>query len=75
MSILQLNPPLPVFVVDKGAGLAHFLIDYGIEFDLYFVVFMNDTCECWTVVNSDIRGQYNITLGRVPHKGDFPTIY
>jgi hypothetical protein len=60
--MLQLNPPIPVFT-PKGEGLAHVLIDYGPEYNLMWVVFQ-DTGECWTWQNSEVRAQKNITLGR-----------
>lgn len=61
--ILQLDPPIPL-VTPKGNGLAHFMIDYGIEHHLMWVCFQNDTGECWTWRNPDIRIENNITLGR-----------
>ena len=61
--ILQLNPPLPL-TTPAGEGYAHFLIDNGIESHIQWVVFMDDTGECWTFENPDIRMQSNITLGR-----------
>lgn len=64
MSILQLNPPLPL-ETPKGSALAHFLIDYGPEFNLMWICFNDKNGECWTWQNSDIRVQKNITLGRV----------
>jgi hypothetical protein len=60
--MLRLDPPLPV-VTPQGKGLAHVLIDYGIDFDLLWVVFQ-DTGECWTWRNQDIRAESNITFGR-----------
>lgn len=62
MSMLQLNPPIPV-KTPKGKGLAHVLIDYGPEFDLFWVCFL-DNGECWTYSNKEIRSQENVTLGR-----------
>ena len=59
----QLNPPLPL-ITPKGNGWAHFLIDYGIEHDLIWVVFQDDTGECWSWLNRDIKIQSNITLNR-----------
>ena len=38
--ITQLNPPLPM-ETPKGGGWAHFLIDYGPESALLWVVFMD----------------------------------
>ena len=61
--MLQLNPPLPM-ETPKGRGLAHFLIDYGVEADLMWVVFMNGTGECWTVPNPEIRMTENWSVGR-----------
>lgn len=60
--MIQLNPPIPVFT-PKGDGYAHVLIDYGPEYNLMWVVFQ-DSGECWTWQNSEIRAQKNITLGR-----------
>ena len=69
--ILQLDPPIPVFVIDKGTALAHFLLDYGIESHLYWIGFMDNTGECWTIANPEIRAQNNVTLGRLLNlKGD-----
>lgn len=62
--ILQLNPPLPV-LTPKGPGIAHLVIDYGVEHNLMWVVFIDATGECWTYPNMDIRAQKNVTLGRV----------
>lgn len=61
--ILQLNPPLPL-ITPKGKGWAHFLIDYGQEHDLFWVVFQDETGECWTWLNNNIKIQTNITLNR-----------
>lgn len=61
--ILQLQPPIPL-ETPKGKGFAHLLIDYGPEFDLIWVVFIDETRECWSFRNVDIKIQKNITLGR-----------
>ncbi len=62
--MLQLNPPIPVNT-PKGKGMAHVLIDYGVEFDLCWVVFIDESKECWTFKNQEIRAQENITFGRL----------
>ena len=62
--ILQLNPPIPV-ETPKGPGMAHLVIDYGVEHNLFWVVFIDATGECWTYTNPEIRAQKNVTLGRV----------
>lgn len=60
--ILQLNPPIWL-ETPKGRGLAYFLIDYGADHDLLFVVFDKATRECWTWPNKDIRYDANVTMG------------
>jgi hypothetical protein len=60
--MLQLDPALPV-VTPKGKGIAHVMIDYGVEADLIWVVFQEDG-ECWCWRNQDIRAEKNITFGR-----------
>lgn len=62
--MIQLNPPLPIST-PKGPALAHFLIDYGPEHDLIWVVFQDETGECWSWRNPEIRAQKNITIGRL----------
>jgi len=64
MTILQLNPTLPVSC-PKGNGQALFLIDYGSEHNLMWVIAIDDTCEIWTYQNPEVRVQKNITMGRI----------
>lgn len=52
----------------KGKGIAHFLIDYGIEASIKWVVFIQETGECWTFPNEKVTACKNITLGRIPQK-------
>jgi len=61
--MLQLNPSIPVDT-PRGKGQAMFVIDYSPEHDLYWVTFLDESKECWTFANKDIRAQTNITLGR-----------
>jgi hypothetical protein len=63
MSILQLDPPIPV-ITPKGDGYANLLIDYGPEYNLLWVCFLDDSGECWTYDNTQIRAQKNVTMGR-----------
>lgn len=63
--LTQLNPPLPM-QTPRGSGWAHFIIDYGLESDLLWVVFMDADGSCWTVQNGEIRMSYNWTIGRRP---------
>jgi hypothetical protein len=65
--MMQLAPPIPLDT-PKGKGFAHFMIDYSQEHDLHWVVFIDETGECWTFANRDIRAQKNITLGRTLEK-------
>jgi hypothetical protein len=65
--MLQLSPSIPV-ETPKGKGQATILIDYSPEHDFYWVVFLDESRECWTFSNKDIRAQANFTIGR----GAFP---
>ena len=62
--MLQLNPTIPIVrVSDNIKGYAFLVIDYSQEHDLMFTRAMNNG-EIWTLKNSDIRVEQNITLGR-----------
>lgn len=63
MTVLRIDPPLWLDT-PRGGGLAHFLIDYGIEADLVWVCFQSDTGECWSYRNPDVRATRNETVGR-----------
>lgn len=63
MSMLQLDPPIPM-TTPKGEGFAHILLDYGPESDLYWTVLITETGEIWTYANRHVRAAKNITLGR-----------
>lgn len=67
MNLLQLEPSIPL-MTPKGRGRAIVLIDYGIEENLLWVVFLDETGECWTFQNKHIHAEPNITMGakRVP---------
>jgi hypothetical protein len=62
--IIQINPPLPIWSEKYGNGLAHFVIDYGIESHLYWVVFLDSDGSCRTLQNPEVRMQFNETAGR-----------
>ena len=63
--MLRLDPPIPMFVKDKGYGLAQICIDNGIDHDLQWVVFLHDDGRCWTARNSEITAVHNETIGRI----------
>jgi len=63
MMIIQLDPPIPL-ETPKGRSMAHMAIDYGTEYSLMFVTFINETGECWIFRNSEVRLCTNITFGR-----------
>lgn len=69
MSLLQLSPTLPLST-PKGAGQAWFLIDYGPEHHLIYVVAIDATGELWSFDNTQVRAQKNITMGRLLNKGN-----
>lgn len=62
-NITRIEPPIPV-MTPKGRALAHFLLYAGLENDLMWVCFQDDTGECWTWENAYIRARVNITVGR-----------
>lgn len=62
--IVQLNPVIPL-ETPKGKGYAWFLLDYGEEHHLMWVVAIDETGEIWTFSNPEVRAQKNITMGRV----------
>jgi len=64
MTILQLNPPIPLDT-PKGPGLAWLVLDYGAEHHLMWTVAIDGTGELWTFSNPEVRAQKNITLGRI----------
>jgi hypothetical protein len=64
MSFTQLEPPIPMSVLDKGNGYAFAVIDYGQEFDLLWVIAMDDTGEIWCAPNPKVRMQGNWSMGR-----------
>ena len=70
MAFTQLNPPLPVFAIGKGKGLAHGVIDYGPEHDLVWVTAIDATGEIWCVPNPKLRMQQNWTMGRAAPPAD-----
>jgi hypothetical protein len=59
--IIQLDPTIPM-ETPKGPAKAHFLIDYGQEHHLIWVCFRNDTGECWTWSNPQIKIEENVTM-------------
>ncbi|WP_174292519.1 hypothetical protein [Sphingomonas bacterium] len=64
MSFQQLDPPIPVHVLDKGSGFAIAVIDYGQEHNLIWVTAINDTGEIWCAPNPRVRMEPNWTMGR-----------
>lgn len=60
----QLDPPLPVIVLEKGSGLAFAVIDYGVEHNLIWVTALDTTGEIWCAPNPKVRLQANWTMGR-----------
>lgn len=67
--ILQLDPPLHM-QTPKGPGWAHFVIDYGQEHDLLWVVFTDDGGSSWVAPNPQVKLTFNWTMGRRPPVGE-----
>lgn len=59
----QLNPTIPVEVIDKGKGYAIAVIDYGQEHHLLWIVAMDDTGEVWAAPNPKVRVRPNWSMG------------
>lgn len=66
--LIQLDPPIPM-TCPKGSGLAYALIDYGIDYDLHWVIFLDNNGEIWTYPNREVRAVKNITIGRIIGEG------
>jgi len=64
MNIIQLNPPIPLDT-PKGKGWAHLVVDRSQEHYLEWVVFIDETGECWTFQNTEVRIQRNYTMDRL----------
>lgn len=64
MHMLQLNPSLPVEVVNRGTAECVGWFDYGKEDDLMWLCILDSTGEAWLVPNKDIRGIKNYSIGR-----------
>jgi hypothetical protein len=60
----QLNPNLPVHVLDRGDGYAIGVIDYGPEHNLIWVTVLNENGEVWCAPNPVVRFGRNWTMGR-----------
>ncbi|MBS0241559.1 MAG: hypothetical protein JSS20_05230 [Proteobacteria bacterium] len=64
MSFVQLDPPLPLTVLDKGDGYAIGVIDYGQEHNLIWVTAITATGEIWCAPNPKVRMRPNWTMQR-----------
>lgn len=67
--MIQLNPPIPVTVVagsgwPTGSGMAIGWIDYSQEHNTLWICAMDDGGEVWTVPQSHVRLQFNVSMGR-----------
>lgn len=68
--ILPLDPPIPV-ETPRGSGQAIYLIEYGPEYDLYWITLVESSRECVTYNNRDIRARISIILERPgPEQGE-----
>lgn len=59
--LIQLSPSVPL-LTPKGPARAVALIDYGEDHDLVWVCFQDETGECWSWRNRDIRAVPNFTF-------------
>lgn len=63
--MLELKKPLHL-QTPSGPGWCYFVIDYGPETSLIWVVFLDHSGECLSVPNPEIRLSWNWTMGRRP---------
>lgn len=47
-----------------GTGLAHFLVNYGIETNDYWICIMDNEGKTYQIPNTLFRGQINHSVGR-----------
>jgi hypothetical protein len=64
MSLTQLDPPIPLTVIEKGKGYAIAVIDYGQEHNLIWVTALDESGEIWCAPNPKVRFNGNWTMGR-----------
>lgn len=64
--ITELKKPFPVTVTshDNKKGLAHWIMDIGIEHHVIWGVVFDEGGEIWWIPNPEIRAQTNWTMGR-----------
>lgn len=62
--MIQLNPSIPVQILDKGVGECFMIIDYSKEDDLIFVVALDENGEVWAAPNHQVRFIKNWSIGR-----------
>lgn len=65
---VQLNPSIPMHVIDRGSGQAFAVIDYGPEHHLIWVVALDDGGQIWAAPNPQVRVQENWSMGREKDK-------
>lgn len=63
--MIQLNPSIPVEVLQKGVGEAVGWIDYGKEDHLIWIVALDKTGEVWLAPNHQIRFIKNYSIDRI----------
>lgn len=61
--MIELRFPIPLDT-PKGRGLAYFVSDFGCDHSLMWTVAIDESGECWTFPNEQIRFVKNITMGR-----------
>jgi len=65
MSLLQLNPPIPVWVAEHGTGYALGWNNISQEHHLLWIIAFDETGEIWEIPNPHVRLQKNFSMGRL----------
>lgn len=58
----KIEPPIYIYG-SKGGGWAHWIIDYGLENSLYWVI-VNDLGQVWRLPNEQVRFGKNFSMER-----------
>lgn len=62
--MIQLNPPIPVWVEGRGTGHAYGWCNFSQEHHLIWLIGFDETGEFWEIPNPKVRLQKNITMDR-----------
>lgn len=71
MTLLQLDPPIPLLTREGRKVTAIMAVDYGPEYETLLLCGFDDSRELWWLDHTELRLGNNISLGRSP-RGTLP---